>query len=61
MFLDATDDALGFDAQKAGWSGNLDAPNLLPVGGCRAVFIDPAFGGMGFEGIAAVNQVRGVL
>ena len=59
MFIDSNDESLGFAVQKFGWSGNLDAPNLLPCGGCKAVFIDPAIGGMGFEGIAAVNYVRG--
>ena len=58
LFISANDDALGFVAQKCGWSGNLDAPELLPLGGCRAVFISPEIGGMGFEGVAAVTQHR---
>lgn len=49
---------LGFNALKFGWSGCLDAPDRIPTGGCRAVFIDPAVGGMGFEGIAACNMDR---
>ena len=50
---------LGFNVMRFGWAGCMDAPDHLPVGGCRAVYIDPAVGGMGFEGIAAVNAIRG--
>lgn len=51
-------DALGHRAWTFGWLGCLDAPELLPVGGVRAVFIDPAVGGMGWEGNAAITRAR---
>lgn len=52
------DEAQGYGVQRFGWSGCLDAPELLPLGGVRAVFIDPAVGGMGFEGMAVRNRHR---
>jgi hypothetical protein len=41
------------------WDGCLDAPQLLPAGSTRGVYIDPAIGGMGFEGAAATTHSRG--
>lgn len=55
----ASQEELGYNDRKFGWAGCMDAPDHLPVGGCRAVYIDPAIGGMGFEGIATVNRLRG--
>ena len=51
--------ALGYGAFCFGWAGCLDAPELLPVGGVRAVYIDPAIGGLGWEGNAAITRARG--
>lgn len=60
MFLHANpaDESLNHWQQSFGWSGCLDAPDLLPVGGVRAVYISPEVGGMGFEGMAARNRHR---
>lgn len=55
---DASQERLGYRERCFGWSGCLDAPELLPVGGVREVYIDPAIGGMGHEGFAARNQRR---
>lgn len=54
----AQEEALGYRAWTFGWLGCLDAPERIPAGGVRAVYIDPAVGGMGFEGMAAVNIAR---
>lgn len=60
MFLrnNTADEEQGYTAQKFGWSGCLDAPDRLPIGGVRAVYISPEVGGMGFEGMAARNLAR---
>lgn len=54
----ASQEELGYRAMCFGWAGCLDAPDRIPAGGVRAVYIDPAVGGMGFEGMAAVNIER---
>ncbi len=44
------DEDQGYHAQRFGWAGCLDAPELLPTGGCQ----------IGFEGhVVANNQQRG--
>lgn len=55
MFLSATaaDEASGHRVQSFGWAGCLDAPDLMPAGSTIAVYIDPAIGGMGYEGNVA--------
>lgn len=60
MFLHANpgDESMNHRNQSFGWSGCLDAPELIPVGGVRAVYISPEIGGMGFEGMAAKNRHR---
>lgn len=60
MFLhyNPADEAQGYASQKFGWSGCLDAPDLLPVGGVREVYISPEVGGMGSEGRACRNVYR---
>ena len=55
----AQEAALGYRGWTFGWTGCLDAPELLPVGGVRAVYIDPAVGGLGWEGNAAITKARG--
>ncbi len=54
----ASQELLSYRDRNFGWAGCLDAPELLPVGGVREVYIDPAVGGMGHEGFAARNQKR---
>ncbi len=44
------DDLLGYRDRCFLWSGNLDAPCLLPAGSVRPVNISPEIGGMGYEG-----------
>lgn len=57
---DATqEELLGYRGWTFGWASCLDAPDLLPVGGVRAVYISPDVGGLGWEGNAAITRSRG--
>lgn len=49
----ASQDQLGYRDMCFGWAGCIDAPELIAAGGCRAIYIETAIGGMGHEGIAA--------